>query len=106
MIAALARVHAVLFRCAARRLACGPAAFALRNETEGVAASSGHAFVSKTVFLDDAMHDLSATLCRGITRQVLATVPLHARLNGHRTGSGLPFCSLGHFASVSTPTCF
>ena len=28
------------------------------------------------------MRDLSTTLCRDITRQVLATVPLRARLNG------------------------
>ena len=34
--------------------------------------------------------DLSTTLSRGITRQVLATVLLHARLNGHPAGAGLP----------------
>ena len=33
---------------------------------------------------------LSTTLCRGITRQVLATVPLRARLNGRPVVAGLP----------------
>ena len=36
------------------------------------------------------MRDLSSTLCQGITRQVLATVPLRARLNGHPAVAGLP----------------
>ena len=36
------------------------------------------------------MRDLSTTLCRGITTQVLATVPLRAHLNGHRVVAGLP----------------
>ena len=35
------------------------------------------------------MLDLSSTLCRGFTRQVLATVPLHACLNGHPVVAGL-----------------
>ena len=35
------------------------------------------------------MRDLSTTLCRGITRQVLATVPLRARPNGHPVVAGL-----------------
>ena len=34
--------------------------------------------------------DLPTTLCRGITRQVLATVPLRARLNGRPVVAGLP----------------
>ena len=34
--------------------------------------------------------DLSTTLCRGITGQVLAPVPLRARLNGHPVVAGLP----------------
>ena len=33
---------------------------------------------------------VSATLCRGITRQVLATVRLRTRLNGHPVGVELP----------------
>ena len=36
------------------------------------------------------MRDLSKTLCRGVTRQVLATVLLLARLNGHPVVAGLP----------------
>ena len=36
------------------------------------------------------MHALSTHLCRGITRQVLATVPLRALLNGHPVVAGLP----------------
>ena len=36
------------------------------------------------------MRDLSTTLCRGITRQVLATVPLRARLNRHLAVAGVP----------------
>ena len=36
------------------------------------------------------MRDLSTTLCGGITRQILATVPLRARLNGRPLFAGLP----------------
>ena len=36
------------------------------------------------------MRDLSTTLCRGIKRQVLATVPLRARLIGRPVIAGLP----------------
>ena len=66
----------------------GPAAFALLNEIAEFAASSG--FVSKRFFLENAMCDLSTTLSRGIKRQVLATVPLCARLNGYPVVAGLP----------------
>ena len=66
----------------------GPAAFALLNKIGKFAASSG--VVSKRIFLENAMCDLSTTLCRGITRQVLGTVPLRARLNGHPVVAGLP----------------
>ena len=51
----------------------GPAAFALLNEIVEFAASSG--VVSKKIFFEDAMRDLSTTLCREMTWQVLATVP-------------------------------
>ena len=51
-------------------------------------ASSG--VVPKTAFLENAMRDLSTTLCRGITRHVLAKVPLRARLNGRPVVAGLP----------------
>ena len=66
----------------------GPAAFALLNESAEFAAGSG--VVSKQILLENAMRDLSTTLCRGITRQVLATVPLRARLNGRPVVAGLP----------------
>ena len=36
------------------------------------------------------MRDLFMTLFRGIARQVLATVPLRARLNGRPVVAGLP----------------
>ena len=48
----------------------GPGAFALLNESAEFAASSG--VVSKRIFLENAMRDLSTTLCRGIARHVLA----------------------------------
>ena len=35
------------------------------------------------------MRDLFTTMCRGITQQVLATVPLRACLNGHPVLAGL-----------------
>ena len=38
--------------------------------------------VSKKIFMENAMRDLSTTLCRGIARQVLASAPLRARLDG------------------------
>ena len=66
----------------------GPAAFALVNEIAEFAASSG--VVSKKIFLENAMCDLCATLCQGITRQVLATVPLRVRLNGRPVVAELP----------------
>ena len=52
----------------------GAAAFALLNEIAEFAAGFG--VVSKRLFLENAMRDLSTTPCRGITRQVLTTVPL------------------------------
>ena len=58
------------------------------NENAEGPASSG--VVSKRALLENAMRDLSATLCRGITRQVLAAVPLRARLNGRPVVAGLP----------------
>ena len=36
------------------------------------------------------MRGLASTLCRGIARQVLATVPLRALLNGRPVVAGLP----------------
>ena len=66
----------------------GPAAFALLNEIAEFAAGPG--VVSKRIFFVNAMRDRSTTLCRGITRQVVATVPLRARLNGRPVFAGLP----------------
>ena len=66
----------------------GPVAFAVLNEIAEFVASSGA--VSKRLILENAMSHLSTSLCCGITRQVLATVPLRARLNGHPLVAGLP----------------
>ena len=66
----------------------GPAGFALLNMIAEFAASSG--VISKRIILENAMRDLSTTLYRGITRQVLATVPLRARLNGRPVVVALP----------------
>ena len=66
----------------------GPAAYALLNEIAEFAASSG--VVSKRIFWENAMRDLSTTLCQGIARQVLATVLLCDRLNGRPVVAGLP----------------
>ena len=46
--------------------------------------------MSKGSFLKIAMRDLSLTLCRGITWQVLAAAPLRGRLNGYPVGAQLP----------------
>ena len=82
--AAPARVHAGSSRRATRRLV----ALGLLNEIAEFAASSG--LVSKRLFLENAMRELPTTLCRGITRQVFATVPLRARLNTHPVFAELP----------------
>ena len=66
----------------------GPVAFALLNEIAEFAANSEVA--SKRLFLENAMRDLSTTLCPGITRQVLDMVPLRARLNSRAVVAGLP----------------
>ena len=66
----------------------GPAAFALVNKIVEFAASSG--VVLKRGVLENAMRNLSTTLCQGMTRRVLATVPLHAHLNRHSVVAGLP----------------
>ena len=66
----------------------GPEASAVLNETAEFAESPG--VVSKRIFFENAMRNLSMTLCRGITTQVLATVPLRAHLNGHPVITGLP----------------
>ena len=45
-----------------------------------------------SLFLKNTMRDLSTTLCRGISRQVLATVPLRTPLNGHPVVAEVPEC--------------
>ena len=64
----------------------GPAAFTLLNDIAEFATSSGDE--SKRAFLENAMRGLSTTLCREITRQVVATVLLRAHLNGHPVVTG------------------
>ena len=64
----------------------GPATVALFNEIVEFLASSG--VVSQTIFLENAMRDLSTTLCRGITRQVLAAIPLCALYERTSGGRG------------------
>ena len=66
----------------------GPAAFALLNDIVKFGASSGVVYTRPV--LENAMRDLSTSLCPGSTRQVLATVPLRARLNGRLVFAGLP----------------
>ena len=66
----------------------GPAAFALLNEISEFAASSG--LCQREFFVENAMRDLSATLCRGTMWQVLVTAALRARLNGHPVVAGMP----------------
>ena len=44
----------------------------------------------KKIFMENTMRDLSTTLCRGIARQVLASAPLRARLDGRPVLLGRP----------------
>eukprot|EP00892_Ulva_mutabilis_P005628 jgi/Ulvmu1/3437/UM016_0056.1 len=55
-------------------------AFAFLNKIADFAAASGA--VSRRAFLQNVMCELSTTLCRGVTRQVLAAAPLRMRLAG------------------------
>ena len=80
----------------------GPSAFALLNEIAEFAAGSG--VVSNRVFLENAMRNLSTTRCRGITRQVLATVLLRARLNSRPVVAGLPVPTDDLVPVVNGPT--
>ena len=68
----------------------GPAAFALVNDIAEFAASSWVLF--REFFWENGKRDLSTTLCRGIMTQVLATVPLRARLNGQPVVADHPNC--------------
>ena len=65
-----------------------PPAFEQLLELAEFSASTGAVF--KKIFMDNAMHDLSTTLCRGIARQVLAAAPLQARLDGQAVLPGRP----------------
>ena len=58
----------------------GPPAFVLPHELAEFAASTGA--VSKKVFMENAMRNLSTTLYLGIARQVPASAPLRALLHG------------------------
>ena len=66
----------------------GPEAFALLNEIAECAAGIGS--VSKKLFMEDAIRYLSTTLCRGVARQVIASMPLQARIDGRAERPGLP----------------
>jgi hypothetical protein len=65
----------------------GPAAFAFLNRLADLAAGSGTA--SRRLFLENAMRDLSTTLCRAVARQVHAAAPLMARHAGKAVLTGL-----------------
>ena len=65
----------------------GPAVFAFLNRIADAAASSGAA--SRHVFLENAMRDISTTMCRAVARQVRASAPLVARLQGKPVLAGL-----------------
>lgn len=55
----------------------GPAAFAFLNRLAAVSAGSGA--MSQRRFLENAMRDISTTLCRAVMWQVQAAAPLMAR---------------------------
>ena len=71
----------------------GPPVFALFHELAEFAASTGA--VSQKIVMENAMRDPSATLCRDIARQVLASAPLRARLDGRPVLPGRPVASDG-----------
>ena len=58
----------------------GPAAFALLHELADFTALTGA--VSQNILMQNAMRELSTTLCRGVERQVFASAPLRTRLAG------------------------
>ena len=66
----------------------GPPAFAFLHELAEFAASTGE--VSKKIFMENAMRDLSTTLCRSIAWQVLASAPLRERQHGGPVRPGRP----------------
>ena len=66
----------------------GLEAFALLIEIAEYAAGIGS--VCKKLFMENAMRDLSTTLCRGIARQGIASMPLQARMHGMEVLPSLP----------------
>ena len=65
----------------------GPEAFAHLNEIAEYAIGIGS--VSKKLFIENAMRDLSTTPCRGVARQVIASMPLQAWMDGRAVLPGL-----------------
>ena len=78
----------------------GPPALALLHELAEFAASTGA--VSKKIFMENTMRDRSTTLCCGIARQVLASVPLRACLDGRPVPTDGLARSLGPGAGPSS----
>ena len=66
----------------------GPPAFALLHDLAEIAAPPGA--VSEKIFRANAIRDLYTTLCRVIARQVVASSPLRARLDGRSVLPGRP----------------
>ena len=87
------RVHAESSRRGKRRLAALgllPVPLSMRLRSSQVLGMASSGVVSKRKLLQNAVRDLSTTLCRGITQHVLATVPLRASLNAHLVVGRLP----------------
>ena len=68
-------------------------AFAHLHELAEFATGTGA--VSEKIFMGNMMRGLSTTPCRGIARQVLASSPLRARLDGRPILPGRPVPSNG-----------
>ena len=51
--------------------------------------TAGIGSVSKKLFMENAMRDLSITLCRGVARQAIASMQLQARMDGKAVLPGL-----------------
>ena len=58
----------------------GPVAFAFLARVAKVAAGTGAA--GRCIVLENAMRDISTTLCRAVARQVCAAAPVQARFAG------------------------
>ena len=71
----------------------GPPACTLLHELAEFAASTGA--VSEKIFMENAMRDLSKTICFRIAQQVLASAPLRARLYGQPVLPGRPVSTDG-----------